>query len=60
MLTKIDILIPNKGPADCPDDTMLTSEKEYYVNFTEQENKFCFRLSYNWMNDYIFVKKVEI
>ena len=32
---KKDILIFGKGPTNCLDDTMLTAEKEYCINFTE-------------------------
>ena len=36
---KKDILILEKGPADGLDDTSLTTEKEYSINFTEQNKK---------------------
>ena len=38
---KKDILILNKSPTDCLDDTMLTAENEYSINFTEQQKIFC-------------------
>ena len=38
---KKDILILNKSPTDCLDDTMLTAETEYSINFTEQQKIFC-------------------
>ena len=50
-----DILILGKGPADGLDDTMLTAEKEYSINFTEQQRKYYVNLHYNGMKGYIFV-----
>ena len=41
---KKDILILCKVPNDGLDDTTLTAEKEYSVNFTEQQKKFCLSL----------------
>ena len=39
----------------------MTVEKEYYINFTEQQKKkFCLSLHYNESNNYIFVNGVEI
>ena len=40
--------------------TKLTTEKEYSQNFTEQQEKICLSLNYNWVNNYIFVNSVEI
>ena len=50
-----DILILGKGPADGLDDTMLTAEKEYSINFTEQQKKYYVNLHYNGRKGYIFV-----
>ena len=49
-----------KGPTDGLDDTTLTAEKEYSINFTEQGKKFFLTLDYNEMNSYTFVNGVEI
>ena len=57
---KNDILILGNGPTNSLDDTMMTKEKEYFINFTEQQKKFCLSLHYNGMNSYIFVNSVEI
>ena len=57
---KKDIIIPGKGPTQGLDDTKLTSEKEYSINFTEQHKKFCLGLHYNGINSGIFVNRVEI
>ena len=55
-----DSLILGKGPTDELDDTTLTAEKEYSINFTEHNKKFCLSLHYNGANTYIFVNGVEI
>ena len=39
---KKDILIFGKGPRERLDDTKLTAEKEYAINFSKQQKKFCF------------------
>ena len=56
---RIDILVFGKGPTDGLDDTMLTTKKEYSIDFTEQQKKFRLSLDYNWLNSYIFVNSVE-
>ena len=38
----------------------LTKEKNYSVNFTEQQKKFCSSLHYNGVNSYLFVNSVKI
>ena len=50
----------DSGPTDGLDDTRVTARKEYSINFTEQENKFCLSLHYNGMYNYIFVNGVEV
>ena len=57
---KKDILILGKGSTDSLDDTMLTVEKEYSINFTEQQKKFCLSLHYNGVNSYLLANGVEI
>lgn len=52
---KKDILILEKGPIDGLDDATITSEAEYSINFTEQENKFCLSLYYNESNNFLYV-----
>ena len=54
------ILILVKCPTNSLDDTTLTAEKEYSINFTEQQKKFCLSLYYNGVNNYIFIKDVDI
>ena len=44
---KKDILILGEGPAEGLDDTTLTAEKDYSINFTKSRKKFCLNLRYN-------------
>ena len=44
---KKDILIYGKGPTDGLEDTTLTAEKEYSINFTEQQ-KILLKLALQW------------
>ena len=55
---KKDILILGKSQADCFDDTMLTAEKKYFINLTEQQKRLYYGLQYNWVSIYIFVNVV--
>ena len=57
---KKDIFILDKSPTNGLDNTTLSAEKEYSINFTEQQRKFCLSLHFNAMNSYIFVNDVEI
>ena len=52
-----NILISGDSPAQALDDT---SEKEYSINFTEQQTKFGLSFHYNESNSYIFVNDFEI
>ena len=40
-------MILGKGSTDGLDDTKLVAEKEYFINFTEQEKDLCLSLYYN-------------
>ena len=42
---KKDILILGKGQTDGLNDTTLTAENEYSINFTDQRNKFLFKFA---------------
>ena len=42
------------------DDTKLAAGKEYLVNFTEQQKKFCLSFHCNGVNSYLFVNGVKI
>ena len=54
-----DILILRKNPTQSLDDTLLTAEAQYYINFSEQLNKFCLSLHYNGSNICLFVNAVR-
>ena len=43
---KKDILFTGEVPTQRLDDTTLTAEKKYSINFTEHNNKFCLSLHY--------------
>ena len=57
---KKDILIFGKGVTQGLDDTSLTEEAEYSINFTKRENTFWLTLHYNGSNGYLFVNGVKI
>ena len=57
---KKDILILGKNITQGLDDTTLTAEKMYSVNFTENDKIFCLSLHYNGPNSYSFVNGIEI
>ena len=50
--TKKDILILGEGPKGGLDDTTLTAEKMYSINFTGSRKKFCLSLHYNGADSY--------
>ena len=45
---KKDILILGEGLTQGLDGTRLTGEKNYWINFTKNNNKNCLSLSYKW------------
>ena len=57
---KKDVVILGTGPKQGLDDTALTSDKEYSINFTGQHKIFCLSLHYNGVNSYLFVNGAEI
>ena len=38
----------------------MTAEKEYTIDLSEQQKKFCLDLHYNCANSYVFVNGIEI
>ena len=54
------ILILSIGLTDGLDDTTLTAEKYYSLNFTEQQRKFCLSLHYNGVDSYKFANGIDI
>ena len=57
---KKDILILGKGPTQGLDDTMLTAEAQYSVNFPRSNRKCCLSLHYNGNNSFLFVNTTNI
>ena len=55
-----DILILGKVPTQGLGEHSLTAEKMYSVNFTDNGDKYCLSLHYNWANSYLFVNDTEI
>ena len=55
-----DILILEQRPTDGLDDTTLTAEKQYSINFTAHNKNVLFKLANNGANTYIFFNGVEI
>ena len=55
---KNDILIPGRDLTQVLGNTKLTAEKEYTINFSDQQEKFCLSLHYNGANRYLFVNDV--
>ena len=56
---KKNILIFGESPTQGFDDTALTGEEKYSINFTEHSKKSCLSLHYNGTNHYLFVNGVE-
>ena len=54
------ILNLGNGPTVGLDDTTLTPEKEYLINFTKQHRKLCLCLHCNGADGYVFINVVEI
>ena len=57
---KKDILILGEGPIQGLEDTALTPEKKYWINFTENNKKLCLSLQYNGSSSSLFVNGAEI
>ena len=55
-----DILILGDGPTQGLDDTMLTAEAIYSINFTQSNRKFCLNFHYNGSNSFLFVNATKI
>ena len=50
-----DILILGEGPRQGLDDTTLTVEAIYPINFTQPNKRFALSLHYNGSNSFLFV-----
>ena len=55
-----DILILGEGPTQGLDDTTLTSEAKYPINFTQLRKRFVLSLHYNGSNSFLFLNATEI
>ena len=55
-----DILIYGKGPTQRLDDTTLTAEAKYSINFTQSNRRFCSSFHYNGSNSVLFVNATKI
>ena len=55
-----DILILSKRPTKGLDDTKLTAEAEYSINFSKSQIIFCLSLHCNGSNSFLFVNAAKI
>ena len=52
---KKDILILGIGPTQGLDDTRLSAEAQYSINFSRSNRKFCLSLHYNGRNSFLLL-----
>ena len=57
---KKDILILGIGPRQLLDDTTLSAEAQYSINFSRSNRKFSLSVHYNGSNSFLFVKATKI
>ena len=57
--SKKNILIIGKGPTDGLDDTAITAEVDYFINFTEQQKKSCLSLHFNGSSRFLLSNGVK-
>ena len=55
-----DILILGKGSTQGLNDTALTVEAKYSINFTQSGKRFVLRLHYNRSNSFLFANATKI
>ena len=53
-------LFLGKSPTQGLDDTTLTAEAQYSINFSRSYRKFCLSLHYNGSNNFLFVNATKI
>ena len=51
-----NILILGEGQTQVLDDTILTAEAKYRINFTQSGKRFVLTIHYNRNNSFLFVK----
>ena len=54
-----NILILCEGPTEGLDDTTLTAEAKYPINFTQPNKRFVLNLHYNGSNSFLFVNAIN-
>ena len=55
-----DVLIFGEGTTQGLDDTTLTAEAKYPINFTQLGKRFVLSLHYNGSNNFLFVSATKI
>ena len=55
-----DILVLGEAPTQVLDDTTLTAEAKYPINFTQSGKRFVLSLHYNGSNSFLFVNATKI
>ena len=56
----VDILILGKGPTQGLDDTTLTAEAKFPINFKQPNKRFVLSLHYNGSNSFLFVNTTKM
>ena len=54
------ILILGKDPTQGVDDTTLTAEAQYSVNFSRSNRKNCLSMHYNGNNSFLYVNAIKV
>ena len=57
---KNDILIIGKVLTQGLEDTNLTAEAQYSINFSKPNRKFCLHVDYNGCSNFLFVNATKI
>ena len=62
LVAKKDILIIDKSPTQGLDDTMLTAEAQYSINFSRSNREFCLSVHYKYKgsNSFLYVNTTKI
>ena len=57
---KKDMFLLDEGTMQRLDDTTITAEAKYSINFLRPERKFCLSLNYNGNNSFLFANATKI
>ena len=57
---KNDILVLGRSSTQGLDNTKVTAEAQYSINFSRSNRKFCLNLHYNGGNSFLFVNAIKI